>query len=114
MRMKSWLATLALVSVSGSGAIAQADAAATYDKMCKSCHGADGKGDAAKAKALKIAPEKLNLGRAEAANLSRDDLKKILLDGKEKMPGYAKKVKPDEVDALVDHSMKLAAAIRGK
>jgi mono/diheme cytochrome c family protein len=89
-------------------------AQATYDKMCKSCHGADGAGNPARAKMLKIDEAKLNLGREESAKLTRDDLKKVLLDGKEKMPAYGKKLKPDEVDPMVDLVTELAKTLRDK
>ena len=87
---------------------------ARYDKLCKSCHGVDGRGVAAKAATLKIEPEKLNLGRAEVKDVSRDDQRKFLLEGKEKMPAYAKKLKPEEVDPLLDLAMALGEKIRSE
>jgi mono/diheme cytochrome c family protein len=90
-----------------------ADGKATYDKMCASCHGADGKGNAEKAKVLKVDAALLNLGRPEGKDLDRDKLKQILVDGKGKMPPYGKKLKPDEVDPVLDYSLGLAKAIRG-
>jgi mono/diheme cytochrome c family protein len=90
------------------------DAKPAYDKMCASCHGADGTGNPAKAKVLKIDPELLNLGRPEAAGLSRDELKDRLLNGKAKMPAYAKKLKAEQVEPMLDYVMQLAAAIRGE
>lgn len=95
-------------------AAAFADGKATYDKMCASCHGADGKGNADKAKLLKLDVATLNLGRAESAKLTQDDLKKIITDGKAKMPAYGKKLKPEEVDPIVAHTTTLATAIRGE
>jgi mono/diheme cytochrome c family protein len=98
-----------------SGPAAGSDASAgkaLYDKNCASCHGADGRGTAAKAKVLKIEPELLNLGRAETAKLTRDDQKKVLLSGKGKMPAYQKKLKATDVDPVLDYALHLAAAIR--
>ena len=91
-----------------------ADGKAVYEKTCASCHGPDGKGNAEKAKVLKLDPASLNLGRPEGKDLSRDQLKQILLDGKEKMPAYAKKLKPDEVDPVLDYTIGLAKALRGE
>ena len=85
---------------------------AIYDKLCKSCHAEDGRGNAAKAATLKIDPALLNLGRPGTETLTQEDRKAILLDGKEKMPSYKSKVKPEEVDPLLELAEKLAAGAR--
>ncbi|MBI4508894.1 MAG: cytochrome c [Deltaproteobacteria bacterium] len=106
-----------LVFLSGSAALAAApgpDPKALYGKLCASCHGADGRGNPVKAKSLKIDPAKLNLGRPEVEKLSREEQRKILLKGKEKMPAYEKKLKPDQVDPVLDYALGLGAAIRAK
>jgi mono/diheme cytochrome c family protein len=95
-------------------AAALADGKATYDKMCASCHGADGRGNEAKAKVLKLDPATLNLGRPESAAMTRDQLKEVLVKGKAKMPSYEKKLAADDVDPVLDYSIELAKAIRGK
>jgi mono/diheme cytochrome c family protein len=110
--MLRWMAVgFALTLVAGS---AHADSAgkATYDKMCASCHGADGRGNAAKARVLKIDPKLLDLGREEARSIPREAKRKILLEGKAKMPAYAKKLKADQVDPVLDHSLGLVGAPR--
>jgi mono/diheme cytochrome c family protein len=91
-----------------------ADGKAIYDKNCASCHGADGKGNESKAKVLKLDATKLNLGREETAGLSRDDAKKIVVEGKGKMPKYGTKLSAEDVDAALDYAIGLAKAIRGK
>ena len=88
------------------------DAQAIWDKLCKSCHGTDGKGVEAKAKVLKIDATLLDLGREGTEKLTRDDHRTIVLEGKEKMPAYAKKVKPEEVEPLLDFVEKLADEAR--
>ncbi len=88
--------------------------AETYDRLCKSCHGADGKGNEAKAKILKIDAERMNLGRAEAAGRTKEQTKDIVSKGKDKMPAYEKKLKPEEIDPVVEYAMGLAKAARGK
>jgi mono/diheme cytochrome c family protein len=106
-------ALLTLIIALAGASSAEADGKATYDRLCAGCHAADGRGNAEKAKALKIDPELLNLGRPAAAELSRDQLRSIILKGKDKMPAYQKKLKPAEVDPVLDHSIELARKIRG-
>jgi mono/diheme cytochrome c family protein len=112
----TWMAlavTATLVGASGAASAQAVDAKAVYKKLCASCHGPDGRGNPAKAKILKIDPKLLDLGRPESANLTRDQLKTILLKGKNKMPAYEKKLKPAEVDPVLDFAIELAKAIRG-
>jgi mono/diheme cytochrome c family protein len=56
---------------------------AVYDKSCKSCHGADGSGNPAIAKMMKV--DMKSLGSAEVQAHSDGDLGKIVTDGKGKM-----------------------------
>ena len=60
---------------------------ATYDKSCKSCHGAAGVANPAIAKMTKV--EMKDLGSAEAQMLSDDAMKKILTTGQGKMKPVA-------------------------
>ena len=56
---------------------------AVYDAKCKICHGADGKGNAALAKTLKV--EFKDLASKEVQSNSDADLKKQAKEGKGKM-----------------------------
>lgn len=93
-----------------------ADAKAVYEKLCASCHASDGRGNPEKAKSLKIDPKLLDLGRPEVAGTDRAKLRKLLLDGKDAMPAYGngKKLKPPDVDPVLDHAISLAEAARRK
>ncbi len=77
---------------------------ATYERLCKSCHGLDGRGNAVKAQALKLEPQLLDLARPEAAKLTREERSEILLKGKGKMPAYGAKLKPEEIEPLLEHA----------
>jgi hypothetical protein len=66
--------------------VAAADAAATYKSKCVSCHGADGAGQTAAGKNLKLKA----LGSAEVQGMTDDQLLAIISKGKGKMPGYEK------------------------
>lgn len=60
---------------------------ATYDKSCKSCHGAAGAANPAIAKMMKV--EMKDLGSAEAQGISDDTMKKIITTGQGKMKPVA-------------------------
>src|SRR5262249_40558106 len=94
-------------------AAVHADGKAIYDKSCKSCHADDGKGNAKMAGNLKIDAAVLNLGRDENKDLTRDQLKAVVSDGKNKMPAYGKKLAAADLDAALDYAMELAKTIRG-
>ena len=80
--MRTILSTLILLATSAGGAYA-ADAKATYEKACKSCHGTDGTHNPGVAKSLKV--EMQNLQSAEVQSMSAADIKKIIVEGKGKM-----------------------------
>lgn len=56
---------------------------AVFDKSCDTCHAADGSPKEAIAKMLKV--EMKHLGAAEVQARSDDDMKKVILDGYQKM-----------------------------
>lgn len=60
------------------------DGHAVYDRACKNCHGGTGDANPNIAKMMKV--EIPNLGSPSVQNLSDDELKKIVTDGKGKMP----------------------------
>jgi mono/diheme cytochrome c family protein len=77
--------TLMLAGLSAAVSLA-ADAKAgqaVYDKSCKSCHGADGSGNPAIAKMMKV--DMKSLGSAEVQAHSDSDISKIISEGKGKM-----------------------------
>jgi mono/diheme cytochrome c family protein len=104
MKKAGWLLTLvAATSAGGLTAAWAADAAAgkaVYTKSCQTCHGADGQGNPAVAKAMKV--ELKPLGSDDIQKKSDADLKKIITDGSGKMKGEAS-LKPADVDNVVAH-----------
>lgn len=73
------------------------DAAATYKAKCASCHGADGKGNTAVAKPLGVR----DFSSPPVQKETDADLIAITQNGKNKMPGYAKSLKADQIKDLV-------------
>jgi len=103
-------ASVLLSGFAVSAAQAQ-DAKALYDKHCLSCHGATGKGDGPAGKAMKPPLEGFAVslkGKSDADifKATKDGLK---APGKSPMPGYAKKLTDDEINALVKYMKELAA-----
>jgi mono/diheme cytochrome c family protein len=74
-------AFLALGAVQAFGAVA--DGKAVFDSKCKTCHGADGSGNPAIAKMMKVTLRPL--GSAEVQAKSDAELKKDITEGNGKM-----------------------------
>jgi mono/diheme cytochrome c family protein len=84
------------------GADAQ-DGKALYTKSCASCHGADGKGNPAMAKAL--GDKGLNILSKEAKQMSDEQIAKIIADGAGKMP--ASKLSKEEQKQVLTYTRSL-------
>jgi mono/diheme cytochrome c family protein len=105
--MRNILILTTLITTAAAAALA-ADAKAgqaSYDKACKSCHGADGTANPAIAKMMKV--EIKDLKSADVQGMSDDDIKKVITDGKGKMKPV-KTVTGSAVDDVVAyvHSLK--------
>jgi cytochrome c6 len=95
--------SLALLLLLISTPLVAQDAAATYKARCALCHGADGKAST---------PAGKNMGAHDFASedvkkQSDADLEQIIAKGKNKMPGYASKLKPAEIKELVAYVRQL-------
>jgi mono/diheme cytochrome c family protein len=100
------IACIGLVGANRNSAVsaaAAADVAATYKSKCASCHGADGSGQTAAGKAMKVK----DLRSAEVQGLSDDQLYALIAKGKGKMPGYEKSLGADTCKALVAYIRQL-------
>jgi len=74
-----------------------------YEAKCASCHGKDGKGNAAMAKAFKLEPAALSI--VDDPALGKDDAKLAALtrDGKGKMPAYGAQLSGAEIDGIIEY-----------
>jgi mono/diheme cytochrome c family protein len=97
------IAILAATRNSAVSAVTAADAAATYKGKCASCHGADGGGQTAAGKAMKVR----DLRSAEVQGQSDDQLYAAIAKGKGKMPGYEKSLGAETCKALVAYIRQL-------
>ena len=90
-------ACLFIATLIASASIAfSADASATWNSQCASCHGKDGSGNTAMGKKLGVKDysKEQSFSDAEAA--------KVIKEGKGKMKAYSK-LSDDEVKALVTY-----------
>lgn len=88
---------VALALLCAAAAQAQSDAASLYKAKCAVCHGADGNGNTAVGKSMKLR----DLRSAEVRKQTDEQLMEITAQGKNKMPGYGKTLKASEIKDLV-------------
>ena len=93
------IVTLASLDSRAGMPTAAADAAATYKSKCASCHGANGSGQTAVGKSMKLR----DLRSAEVQGQTDEQLYAIIAKGKGKMPGYEKSLGAETCKALVAH-----------
>jgi mono/diheme cytochrome c family protein len=79
------------------------DAGATFKAKCVLCHGADGKGDTVVGKKMGV----LAFGSPEVQKESDSDLAQIMTKGKNKMPSFDGKLKPEDIKSLVAYVRQL-------
>ena len=72
------------------------DGKALYQSKCAMCHGADGV-------AKVMAKGSRNLNSPEFQKTSAEDITKLVTDGKNKMPAFKEKLKPEEVQAIATY-----------
>lgn len=77
-------------------------------KACVSCHGKDGKGNPGMARMFKVDPSALDLTAAGVQEKKDEDLAKLILDGKGKMPAYKTKLNEAQLKELLKYLRTLA------
>jgi mono/diheme cytochrome c family protein len=98
-----------LVLVPGSKQIEGAQASpgkATFNSKCAVCHGADGSGNTATGKNLKLR----DLRSADVQKMSDADLTNLISKGKGKMPGYQTILGSEKIGQVVAYIRELAHA----
>ena len=82
----------------GEAARIQRSGAAVYAQTCARCHGSDGRARTAKGKAVGATDLTSTAWLPDTARDTR-----IVRGGKEEMPAFKGKLKPAEIDAVVDY-----------
>lgn len=85
-------------------AAAAEDGAAIYKAKCAVCHGASGAGDTAMGKKLSVK----DLGAPEAQKLTDEEMFDLISEGKDKMPAFGKRLKPEQIRLVVTYIRTLA------
>jgi cytochrome c6 len=97
-------AALAAIAFLSASAKADNTAEATYKAKCAMCHGADGKGETPAGKSMKAD----SFADPQVAKMTDEELSGAIDKGKNKMPGYGKSLKPDQIKDLVAYIRQLA------
>ena len=95
INVQMFILAMALVLTLSLSAQAQSGAD-TFKSKCAACHGADGTGSAV---GKKMGAH--DFTSAEVQKMSDAELTEVITNGKNKMPKYADKLKPEEVKGLV-------------
>ena len=97
-----------LLTIGASSYAWSADAKAgkaLYDKLCVSCHGADGKGNPAMIKAL--GEKGLNITTKEVKAMKDEQILKIIVEGAGKMPASGKSLTAQEQKDVLSYTQSL-------
>jgi mono/diheme cytochrome c family protein len=96
----------ALLLAGGIAPLARGDnpSETLFKQKCGGCHGADGKGTTPMAKTLKVR----DLSSDDVQKQSDADLTTIIAKGKNKMPTFEGKLKPEEIKGLVAYIRSMA------
>jgi mono/diheme cytochrome c family protein len=81
-----------------SAELAQRSGAAVYAQMCSRCHGLDGRANTPKGRAVGAADLTSNDWLPDTARDTR-----IVTRGKKEMPSFKSKLKPAEIEAVVNY-----------
>ncbi|HWX56543.1 MAG TPA: cytochrome c [Verrucomicrobiae bacterium] len=97
--MKKLISMLAAGALLAAAIPAGAQTADLYKSKCQVCHGADGRADTPAGKKL----GSKDFHSPEVAKASDQELFEITKKGKEKMPGYDKKLTDDQIKDLIKY-----------
>jgi mono/diheme cytochrome c family protein len=106
--MKGTSRLLAIILLGGaicpSWLFAQSDSAALFKSKCALCHGDDGSGATPTGRALKAK----DLRSDEVQKNSDAELTEVITKGRNKMPAFGQKLKPDQIQQLVAYIRHIA------
>ena len=93
-----FVAAAVMVSLAPASAMAADGAQAVWDKQCAKCHGKAGAGDTKMGEKMKVK----DYTKADVqAQFTDEQLAKVIREGEGKMPAYAKKLTPEQIQEQV-------------
>ena len=92
-RSLALLAVILPMMAAAQSATSELAANPIFEKQCAKCHGKTAEG-------RHFGGPSLVSGKS--TSLSKEDLRNLISNGKGRMPKYAGKLKPEEIDTLVD------------
>lgn len=93
----AFVATLAFVWLAPAGYADSQAGAALYKTKCAMCHGAEGKGDTAMGKSLKLK----DFSSDDVQNVHDSEMKTLIENGKGKMPAFKGKLTDKQIGDLI-------------
>jgi mono/diheme cytochrome c family protein len=106
--MKRTFCVLGIILIGGaicpSGLAAQTNAAGLFKSKCVMCHGENGSGNTPSGKALQAK----DLRSEETQKKSDAELAEVITKGRDKMPAFGQKLKPEQIQQLVAYIRQLA------
>lgn len=100
--MKTLVASLAVLTVAlvlSATTFAADSGADVFKSKCAACHGAEGKGDTAMGKGMKLK----DLGSDDVQKMSDADLTTVIEKGKKPMPAYEGKLTKEQITDVVKY-----------
>ena len=104
MNSKLRYVSFALLLVFPSWLAAENGAASLFKSKCAMCHAEDGSGNSPAGKALKAK----DLRSQETQSKSDAEISDVITKGRNKMPAFGQKLKPDQIQELVTYVRRLA------
>ena len=96
-------AAVGALALSVTPALAQNPPENIFKTKCAMCHAADGSGKTAMGEKLKVR----DLRSDEVQKQTDAELSQVITKGKNKMPGYEKSLKPEQIKSLVGYCREL-------
>jgi len=108
--MRTIVTAIAVLAATTVCVFAQPNGEEIYMEKCAKCHGDAGEGNPKAllklCKGLEIDQLKLDT----IAEKSDEEVKKLIVEGKDKMPAYAEKLTAEEIEAVTAYCRKLVPA----